>query len=142
MATAARRFIDAWLLAWTTHDPEALADVYAGGPVQRSEPFRERDEPRRYAAWAFADEQSADVWFAEPFVETDSGAVCEWWAISRDRDGGVTTLAGVSLLRFDADGRVVDQRDYWSQQAGAHEPPPGWGPVAARSAGPPTETTV
>jgi len=130
MATPARDWIDAWFSAWTTHDPEALANVYAEGPVHRSEPFREQGEPRRYAAWAFADEESAEVWFAEPHAELDGAAACEWWAISRDRSGGLATLAGVSLLRFGADGRVVDQRDYWSQQAGAHEPPPGWGPVA------------
>jgi hypothetical protein len=40
------------------------------------------------------------------------------------------TLAGVSVLRFDESGLVVDQRDYWSQRDGRHEPPEGWGPVA------------
>jgi hypothetical protein len=126
MATPARRWIEAWHRAWTQHDPDALAPVYADGPVQRSEPFREPIAPRDYAAWAFADEESAEVWFADPFVETDEAATCEWWAISRDTSGGVVTLAGVSLLRFGPDGRVVEQRDYWSQRDGAHEPPPGW----------------
>jgi hypothetical protein len=51
-------------------------------------------------------------------------------AVSRDAAGGVVTLAGVSVLRFDADGRVVDQRDYWSQETGARQPPEDWGPVA------------
>ena len=31
------------------------------------------------------------------------------------------TLAGVSLLRFDGDGLVVDQRDYWDVAEGRRE---------------------
>jgi hypothetical protein len=127
--TSAERWIDAWCRAWTEHDPEVLAPVYAPGRVQRSEPFRDRAEPRAYAAWAFADEEEAEVWFATPALETVDGATCEWWAISRDRSGGFVTLAGVSVLRFDADGRVVEQRDYWSSRDGGHAPPDGWGPV-------------
>jgi SnoaL-like domain len=123
-------WVEAWFRAWSTHDAEALAPVYADGAVQRSEPFRERTDPREYARWAFADEESVRVWFAEPFVDDGGAAACEWWAISRSRDGGVETLAGVSLIRYGDDGRVVDQRDYWSSRAGAHEPPPDWGAVA------------
>jgi hypothetical protein len=31
------------------------------------------------------------------------------------------TLAGVSLLRFDDEGLVLDQRDYWHLEQGRHE---------------------
>jgi hypothetical protein len=30
------------------------------------------------------------------------------------KEGGTEKLAGVSLLRFDADGLVVEQRDFWA----------------------------
>lgn len=130
MSTPADRWIDAWFRAWTEHDPGALAAVYADGPVQRSEPFREREEPQRYAAWAFSGEAAVEVWFREPLAENADAAACEWWAISRDAAGESVTLAGVSLLRFDPDGRVVDQRDYWSQQSGARQPPGDWLPAA------------
>jgi len=126
----AERWVDAWFRAWSGHDVGALEPVYADGEVQRPEPFRERMVPRAYAEWAFADEESVEVWFAEPRVE-DAGtaAACEWWAISRTSDGSTETLAGVSLLCFDAAGRVLDERDYWSSREGAHEPPADWGPV-------------
>ena len=52
-------------------------------------------------------------------------ATVEWWA-SRLEDGEEVTLAGATLLRFDADGLVVDHRDYWNQEPGRHEPYPGW----------------
>jgi hypothetical protein len=71
---------------------------------------------------------AAERWIA-PAVDTVAAAACEWWAVSRERSGGVVTLAGVSLLRFDDDGRVVEQRDYWSSRPGTHLPPDGWGPV-------------
>lgn len=126
----AARWVDAWFRAWTSHDPGALEPVYADGDVQRPEPFRERIAPRAYAEWAFADEESAEVWFAEPHVADAGAAACEWWAISRASGGSTETLAGVSLLRFDGSGRVVDERDYWSSHDGVHEPPDDWGPVA------------
>jgi hypothetical protein len=136
MATPAGRWLDAWFRAWTQHDPDALTPVYAEGAVQRSAPFRERETPQRYAAWAFAYEEAAEVWFAEPSVVGEEAAACEWWAVSRDREGRSVTLAGVSLLRFGADGRVVRQDDYWSQRDGAHEPAADWGPAALHGRGP------
>ena len=37
------------------------------------------------------------------------------------------TIAGASILRFDADGRVIEHRDYWTLDHGTHPPPDGWG---------------
>jgi hypothetical protein len=124
MATPAERWIDAWFRAWTEHDPAALDGVFAPGPVQRPGPFREPIVPQEYAAWAFSDEVAAEVWFAEA-----EGPACGWWAITTDTSGAKATLAGVSVLRFDDDGLVVEERDYWHQADGAHGPPDAWGPV-------------
>jgi hypothetical protein len=41
-------------------------------------------------------------------------AVVEWSAETNLKDGGTEKLAGVSLLRFDTDGLVVEQRDFWA----------------------------
>jgi hypothetical protein len=57
-----------------------------------------------------------------PVVSRDRVAV-DWWAVIRLRDGTDETVAGTSLLRFDTDGRVVDQRDAWASLAGRHELP-------------------
>jgi hypothetical protein len=37
----------------------------------------------------------------------------EWSAETRLKDGGTEKLAGVSLLRFDPAGLIVEQRDFW-----------------------------
>jgi hypothetical protein len=36
-------------------------------------------------------------------------------------DGSVESIAGTSLLRFDENGRVVEQRDVWSTEPGRRE---------------------
>ena len=41
--------------------------------------------------------------------------------------GEEATLAGTSVLRFDADGLVAEQWDAWHLIAGRCEPPDGWG---------------
>ena len=125
-----RRWIEGWAHGWASHDVPRIAALYAVGAVQRSEPFRERQEPRAYAAWAFSDERAAEVWFAEPHATGAESAACEWWAVSTQADGSTITLAGVSLLHFAAGGLVDDQRDYWSEREGSHRPPADWGPVA------------
>jgi hypothetical protein len=38
-----------------------------------------------------------------------------WSAQTRLADGRAEELAGVSLLRFDDDGLVLDERDYFNQ---------------------------
>jgi hypothetical protein len=53
-------------------------------------------------------------------------AAVEWWA-ELIENGVELTLAGTSVLRFDADGLVVEQRDTWNQAEGGHAPPDGWG---------------
>jgi hypothetical protein len=53
------------------------------------------------------------------------GAAVEWWAVVTSASGDVETLAGVSLLRFAADGRVAEQRDVWASGSG-HVAMPHW----------------
>ena len=48
------------------------------------------------------------------------------WGVVSFR-GSDETIAGVAVIRFDGDGLVIDQRDYWNAEAGRREPPEGWG---------------
>lgn len=118
-AEAARRWAEEWKRAWEEHEPDRVAALYAEGASFRSAPFRDLQDPRAYAEWAFADEDSAEPHFGEPVVSGDRASV-EWWAVSTS-NGNEVTLAGVSLLRFDPGGLVVDQRDYWHLEEGRRE---------------------
>ena len=52
-------------------------------------------------------------------------AAVEWWS-SWIETGDDLTMAGVTILRFDADGMVVDHRDYWNQLDQREPPFDGW----------------
>jgi hypothetical protein len=80
---------------------------------------------REYVSGAFAEEESVRAWVGTPVVNGDRAAI-EWWAALTE-NGLETTLAGTSVLRFDAAGLVVEQRDTWNQADGRREPPDGWG---------------
>jgi ketosteroid isomerase-like protein len=123
-AAAARRWAETWSRAWPAADVEAIAALYAPDAVFHSHPFRERQLPGEYAAWAFAEQADAECRFGEPVVAGDRAAV-DWWGVITSRDGTVETLAGVSLLHFDASGLVTEQRDAWNQAAGRRDLP-GW----------------
>jgi hypothetical protein len=121
-AAAAARWTAEWRSAWPAADAARVAAQYARGCEFYSHPFREPQRPAEYAVWAFADQAAAECRFGEPIAAGDRAAV-DWWAVVTSRDGSVETLAGTSLLRFDRDGRVVEQRDAWAAHDGRLELP-------------------
>jgi ketosteroid isomerase-like protein len=121
---AVRRWIDGWTRGWSAHDPDPIAALYAPDAVFVSRPFRDPQTPADYAAQVFAEEESAEFRFGEPVVGDGSAAI-EYWATNRS-DGREQTLAGVSVIRFDRDGLVTHQRDYWVMEEGRRGPSPGW----------------
>jgi SnoaL-like domain len=110
---AARRWADTWQRGWRALDPTEIVALYHDGALFLSSPSRPPEPPRDYVQRVFGEEESAECDFGEPVVDGDRAAV-EWRATTRLRDGGAEELAGVSLLRFDGAGRVVEQRDFWN----------------------------
>jgi nuclear transport factor 2 (NTF2) superfamily protein len=126
---AAARWARVWHEAWEARDTESIVELYAPEVLFSTEsfrvPYRGRDGVRTYVQQAFDEEREPRVWVGEPVVAGDRAAI-EWWATVVE-NGVRITLAGISMLRFDADGLVVDQRDAWNQADGLREPPKGWG---------------
>jgi hypothetical protein len=110
---AATRWRDVWERGWREHETGEILGLYAEGATLQSHPFREPVAPAEYIGPTLGEEVSAECWFGEPLVDGDRAAV-EWSAETQLKDGGTEKLAGVSLLRFDADGLVVEQRDFWA----------------------------
>jgi hypothetical protein len=106
---AAQRWAEAWERGWREHDTAATTALYAEDAFWQQHPFRE-PEPG-YLARVFAEEESAQCQFGTPIVDGDQAAV-PWSAQTRLKDGGTENLAGVSLLRFRADGLVSEERDF------------------------------
>jgi SnoaL-like domain len=117
---AAKRWAEIWERAWPAADVDAIDALYRDGAVFYSHPFRNRQAPRDYVTWAFSDQAQAECRFGEPTVEGDRAAV-DWWAVMTTEDGSVESIAGTSLLRFDAEGLVVEQRDVWAVEPGRRE---------------------
>ena len=72
---------------------------------------------------ALGEEEDPKVWMSDPIVDGDRASI-SWWASLRE-DGADTTLAGTSVMRFDANGLVVEQWDTWNQVGERREPPDG-----------------
>jgi ketosteroid isomerase-like protein len=129
MSSEAKRWAEGYARAWRALDPEAAAALYAEDVVVRTAPFREpvlgRAAVLEYTRRVLGEESEHEVWFGEAVEEGDRAAV-EWWATYLE-DGREVTLSGCSLLRFAADGLVVESRDYWHEEEGRRPPPAGWG---------------
>jgi ketosteroid isomerase-like protein len=125
--------LDDWLKqyrqAWEERDDVAVAALFTRDAVYRSHPFREPHVGtaaiRAYWRRATSLQVGAAVWFGEPIVDGRRVAV-EWWATMQD-EGAQVTLPGCLVLRFGADGRCEELREYWHLERGRHQPHHGWG---------------
>jgi hypothetical protein len=126
--TAARGWADTWSRAWPQRDAEAIAALYADTVVYRSPAFREPDlglaGVRRYLAEQLPAEHNIECWFGQPIVSGARAAV-EWWA-SWTEQGQELSYAGVTVLRFDGGGQVVEHRDYDNHIERREPPYSGW----------------
>jgi hypothetical protein len=123
---AARRWATTWERAWMAQDVDAIVALYAPGATYRSSPFREPEDggARGYVGRTFAEESNVVCRFGPPMVD-GARATVEWWASFTEFESELT-LAGATVLTFDAEGSVVDHVDYWVHTEGRRSPFPGW----------------
>jgi hypothetical protein len=125
---AARRWKDTWESGWPRGDADAIAGLYSPSATYRALAFRKPnqgiDGVRAYLRANFEAETKIRCRFGEPIVAGTRAAV-QWWA-SWVEGGVPVSMAGVTILRFDESGRVVDHRDYWNQDEDRLEPYEGW----------------
>ena len=123
---AAQRWAQTLREAWPSGTPEAFIALYADDAVYRTVPSDSVENGREHMRRSLAiGEPHPDVWVGEPVV-ADGYAVVEWWAVIT-MDGAELTFAGSAWVRFDADGRVVEEHDYGRRFDGRVEPWRGWG---------------
>jgi len=129
-ADAALRWADAWERGWEALDAEPILARYAADAILATDPFRDpyrgRHGVAEYVTRVFGEEEDPRVFMARPIVDGDRAAV-SWWSSVRE-EGSDTTLAGTSVLRFDADGLVAAQWDTWNQLPARRDPPDDFGP--------------
>ena len=126
--SAARRWAETWSRAWPRRDVEAIAALYADTAVYRSpafrKPFTGLSSVRQYLNENLTVEENIECWFGRPIVMGDQAAV-EWWGIWTAA-GQDLTFAGVSVLRFNGAGKVVEHRDYDNHVNERQSPYAGW----------------
>ena len=124
-----REWIDAYRRAWIDADADAAAALFTDDASYRwhalSDPAVGRAGIRTYWETVTATQSDVQVTFGEP-VESGQRVAVEFWTVMRN-EGELVTLPGLMLLRFVPDGRCEELREYWSLEAGSHEPPESWG---------------
>lgn len=127
--------VEVWLrslaAAWEHRDPEAAAALFTDDATYTVDPHapptRGRTTIRDYWAGEVAGQHGVQVQFGVPVIAGDRAAV-EWWATLEGSADGPATLAGVVMLRFAADGRCAELREYWMASPWViAAPQPGWG---------------
>ena len=123
-AEAARRWAGVWARAWPAKDVEAIVALYADSAQHRALMLRAPElgpaGVRRYLEQNVAVEYDIECRFSEAFAAGDRAAI-EWWASWHEADADLT-MAGVTILRFDDHGMVIDHRDYWNQTDRREQP--------------------
>ncbi len=110
---AAARWRETWDGGWQRLDAGPIVALYREDAVFQSHPFRAPESAADYITRTLAEESTATCEFDEPIVDGDRAAV-SWRGSTQLKHGGSEELRGVSLLRFDVDGLVIEQRDVWA----------------------------
>jgi hypothetical protein len=123
-------WLERYRRAWEDADSSAVVELFTSDASYRSHILRDphvgSDAIRAYWEGATRTQRDIEVRFGRPVTEADRVAV-EWWTTLDEDDDGPLTITGCLLLRFSADGRCEDLREYWHVEAGRRVPPAGWG---------------
>jgi ketosteroid isomerase-like protein len=112
----AARWLDAYVEAWRTYDPDAIGNLFSEDAEYRYHPW---DEPLRGRAAIVAD------WLANRDAPGSWEAGYRPWAVDGDRvvatgvsryPGEARTYHNVFLCRFDADGRCREFTEVFAKQ--------------------------
>ncbi|MGI9112243.1 MAG: nuclear transport factor 2 family protein [Gaiellaceae bacterium] len=129
MTIAVQEWLDRYRHAWETANADAVVELFTDDASYRSSIFAEahvgRDAIRAYWKRATATQKAVVVQIGRPFVDADRVAA-EWWTTMED-EGEEVTLPGCLLLRFDANGRCRELREYWQVEQARLAPPDDWG---------------
>jgi hypothetical protein len=122
---AALRWADTLRKAWPAGEIDAFVALYSERALFRG-PFGDAELATEHMRRALVQGDPApSVWVGEPLVVGDRAAV-EWWAIITT-DGEAKSFAATAWLRFDGDGAVLEEHDYWQAAPGHREPWSDWG---------------
>jgi ketosteroid isomerase-like protein len=113
-------WLDAYVAAWRSYDPQAIADLFAENAVYAYNPWAEPIAGREaiVAAW-LRNPDDPDSWDAEyrPVLVAGNQAIAT--GESRYKDHG--TYANLWQLTFDDDGRCIEYVDWYIKEPSGGE---------------------
>ncbi len=117
-SSAVARWLERYVAAWRSYDPDEIGDLFAEGAVYRFQPWHERDTTVRgrdaiVASWLERPDEPGS-WTAEyrPFAsEADAAAAVGVTRYLATADVPEAVFHNVFLLRFDDDGRCTEFTD-------------------------------
>jgi uncharacterized protein (TIGR02246 family) len=117
---AVTAWLDGYSRAWESYDPERIGALFAEDAVYRYDPF---DEPVRgreaiVASWLEErDDQGSYQGRYRPRRVAGDRAVANGYSRYFHPDGSLESeFDNLLLLRFDADGRCVDYREWYMKK--------------------------
>lgn len=114
---SASAWVEAYAAAWRAGDPEAAGDLFAPDAAYTFDPFGPglRGRAQIVAHWtqAIGAQAELELEIEPPLVDGDRAATA--WRARFARDGERVDLAAALLLRFGADGRCTELREFWLQ---------------------------
>jgi len=115
---AIRAWVEAYVAAWNSNDPERIGALFAAEAVYRIEPYAEpwRGREAIVAGWLEHRDEPGDTEF-------------EWWHRARDGDLWILEaktryrslgkdFCNLWLVRLDAEGRCAEFAEWWKERPG------------------------
>jgi ketosteroid isomerase-like protein len=122
---AVAAWLDGYSHAWGTYDPAEIGALFSEDAVYFDNPF---DEPVRgreaiVASWLEdPDEEGTYEGRYRPVLVAGDQAVANGYSRYLDGDGGgVKEYDNLFLLRFDADGRCAEYREWYMRKPGQED---------------------
>jgi hypothetical protein len=116
---AFQAWLDRYVAAWKSYDPEAIGDLFSEDAAYRYHPEDEpvRGRARIVAAWLGSkdDPGTYDAHY-EPLAIDGENHVSSGWSRYYTSSGDLRDeYWNVYLVRFDDDGRATDFTEWWAQ---------------------------
>jgi ketosteroid isomerase-like protein len=120
-----QNWLNTYIHAWKTYDPHLIANLFSEDAIYIYHPFQEPLHGREaIVAFWLLEPDAPDTYDAhyEPMLVEGDRAVAHGRSLYFEQDGATLKLEWDNLfvLRFDAEGRCKEYREWYMQRPGQH----------------------